>query len=125
MQDPRLRVEVLSGVPAAVFLHQFPHNEPARGNCELVFERDAREYDWLLVYDDLPARPGEAKRTTREDLACPRAHTLLVTSEPPSAKIYGNDFSRQFGMVLTRRSSGRCRIRSGYSRSLRGIDTMA
>lgn len=101
MDDQRIRVKVLANLPAAGWLHQFPHNEPVWGNCEFVFERDARDYDWLLVYDDLPARPGEPKRTTREDLACPREHTLLVTTEPASVKIYGNSFTRQFAAVLT------------------------
>ncbi len=97
----RLRVKVLSNLPVEIWLHQFPHNQPVWENCEFVFERDARDYDWLLVYDDLPAREGEPKRTTREALACPRAHTLLVTTEPSSVKIYGNDYTHQFGAVLT------------------------
>lgn len=99
--SPRLRVKVLSSLPAAIWLHQFPHNEPVWGNCEFIFEREVRDYDWLLVYDDLPARPGESKKTTEEKLACPCAHTLLVTTEPSSVKIYGDDFTRQFGVVLT------------------------
>jgi hypothetical protein len=101
MAAATLRVKVLSSLPEAVWKHQFPHNVPRWGDCEFVFERDARDYDWLLVYDDLPARPGEPKKTTREALACPRAHTLLVTSEPSSVKIYGDDYTRQFGAVLT------------------------
>ena len=101
MDRPRLRVKVLSSLPAAIWMHQFPHNEPVWEGCEFTFERDARDYDWLLVYDDLPERPGEPKKTTREDLACPRAHTLLVTSEPSSVKIYGDSYTRQFGAVLT------------------------
>jgi hypothetical protein len=101
MDTPRLRVKVLSSLPAAIWMHQFPHDEPVWGKCEFTFERDARDYDWLLVYDDLPERRGEQKKTTREELACPRAHTLLVTSEPSSVKIYGNSYARQFGAVLT------------------------
>lgn len=101
MTDTRLRVKMLSSLPTAVWMHQFPHNEPVWGNCEFTFERDARDYDWLLVCDDLPERLGEAKKTTREELACPRAHTLLVTSEPSSVKIYGDSYTRQFGAVLT------------------------
>ena len=97
----RLRVKVLSSLPAEIWLHQFPHNQPVWGNCEFIFERDARNYDWLLVYDDLPARAGEPKKTTHEDLACPRAQTILVTTEPSSVKIYGDDYTRQFGAVLT------------------------
>ena len=97
----RLRVKVISSLPTEVWLHQFPHNEPVWGECEFVFDRSAADYDWLLVYDDLPAREGEAKKTSREELACPRAHTLLVTTEPSSVKIYGDDYTRQFGAVLT------------------------
>jgi hypothetical protein len=98
---PRLRVKVVSHLPAELWLHQFPHNEPVWGDCEFVFDRAAADYDWLLVYDDLPAREGEARKTSREPLACPRAHTLLVTTEPSSVKIYGDDYTRQFGAVLT------------------------
>lgn len=101
MNAPRLRVKVLGNLAEAIWRHQFPHDEPVWGDCEFVFERDARDYDWLLVYDDLPARAGEPKRTTREDLACPREHTLLVTTEPSSVKIYGDSYTRQFGAVLT------------------------
>ena len=101
MSSPRLRVKVISSVPDATWLHQFPHGEPVWGECEFVFDRAVTDYDWLLVYDDLSAREGEAKKTTCEVLACPRAHTLLVTSEPSSVKIYGDDYTHQFGAVLT------------------------
>lgn len=101
MSKSRLRVKVISSTPTSTWLHQFPHNEPVWGECEFIFEREARDYDWLLVYDDVPARPGEAKKVSREPLACPREHTLLVTMEPSSVKIYGNDYARQFGAVLT------------------------
>ena len=101
MERRHLRVKVLSNLPVSGWLHQLPHGAPVWGGCEFIFERDAREYDWLLVYDDLPARPSESKKTTHEDLACAPEHTLLVTSEPSSVKIYGDDFTRQFGAVLT------------------------
>ncbi len=101
MKKPRLRVKVIGSTPTSTWLHQFPHNEPVWGECEFVFEREARDYDWLLVYDDVPARPGETKKISRELLACPREHTLLVTMEPSSVKIYGDDYARQFGAVLT------------------------
>lgn len=101
MNKARLRVKVIGSTPTSTWLHQFPHNEPVWGECEFVFEREARDYDWLLVYDDVPARPGEPKKISREPLACPREHTLLVTMEPSSVKIYGDDYARQFGAVLT------------------------
>lgn len=101
MNHPRLRVKVVSHVSAKKWLHQFPHGEPIWGDCEFIFDRDERRYDWLLVYDDLPAWPGENRKQSSEVLACPREHTLLVTFEPSSVKIYGNDYTRQFGAVLT------------------------
>ena len=97
----RIRVKVLANLPVASWLHQLPGGQAAWGNCVFVFDRDARDYDWLVVYDDLPTRPGEPRKTTAEPLACAPAHTLLVTSEPASVKIYGNGFTRQFGAVLT------------------------
>lgn len=96
-----IRVKVVSKLPEAIWLHQFPGGRPVWGDCAFVFDRDARDYDWLLVYDDLPAREAETKKFSGEALACPRAHTLLVTTEPSSVKIYGDDYTRQFGAVLT------------------------
>ena len=43
----------------------------------------------------------EAITHAHEVLACPQRHTLLVTTEPSSIKIYGDDYTRQFGAVLT------------------------
>ena len=88
-------------MPTALWLHQFPHGEPRWGNCHFLFDQHARDYDWLVVYDDIPEKPGEARKRAHEELACAPEHTLLVTTEPSSIKIYGNDFTRQFGAVLT------------------------
>lgn len=101
MLRSRLRVKVIGQLPAATWLHQFPGGVPVWGDCEFVFDRGETRYDWVLVYDDLPPRPDEAGRRSREPLRCPPAHSLLVTTEPPSVKIYGNDYTRQFGAVLT------------------------
>src|SRR5690606_7178467 len=64
-----------------------------------------REYDWLVVYNDLPHRRGETGSRREERLACPRRHTLLVTTEPSSIKTYGRDYAAQFGCVLTSQES--------------------
>lgn len=56
---------------------------------------DCREYDWLMVYDEFP-RNHEV-----EHLACPPTHTILVTQEPPSIKIYSPIYTGQFNYVLT------------------------
>ena len=95
-----IRVKFLSRLPTAQWLHQLPQGESQWGNCRFLFDPQAREYDWLVVYDDIPDSPG-ARRPTQEVLACSSQHTLLVTTEPSSIKIYGNDYTRQFGAVLT------------------------
>ena len=95
-----LRVKVVSYLPTTL-RRQLPDGVPQWGDCEFVFDREATEYDWLVVYDDLPARLGERKKISIEQLACPREHTLLVTTEPSSVKHYGNDYTHQFGAVLT------------------------
>lgn len=79
----------------------FPNREAVWGDCAFSFDPYDREYDWLVVYDDLPSKDGERFTLWEEELACPKARTLLITSEPSSVKTYGSGFARQFGHVLT------------------------
>lgn len=88
-------------MPTAQWLHQFPHGEPRWDNCQFIFDQQAHDYDWLVVYDDIPERVGASRGNAAEELACSPEHTLLVTTEPSSIKIYGNDYTRQFAAVLT------------------------
>lgn len=83
------------------WLRYFHAGDTVWGNCRFTFDRDAREYDWLVVYDDVPPTGGGDKYQAFEELACPREQTLLVTTEPSSIKCYGRDFTAQFGHVLT------------------------
>lgn len=61
------------------------------------FTRDpeCKDYDWLMVYDEMP------RDLNFEELSCPRSHTILVTQEPPTIKIYPPAYTKQFGYVLT------------------------
>lgn len=61
-----------------------------------VFTTDpkCREYDWVVVYDEMPEP---------ETLACPRGHTILATWEPVSIKAYSRAYTRQFAYLLTNR----------------------
>ncbi|WP_409434029.1 glycosyltransferase family 10 domain-containing protein [Litorimonas sp. RW-G-Af-16] len=70
-------------------------------DVKFTFDLDARDYDWLVVYEGLPPLDGEKKTNRVERLACPRANTLLITTEPSSIRIDGPQFLRQFGHVLT------------------------
>jgi len=99
--NERIRVKFLSrirlpdGNLGADFLRRFPGRVPSFGRCDFLFDPTARDYDWLVVYDDLRRdHPHEA-------LACPPGHTLLLTGEPSSITVYGRAFLRQFGHVLT------------------------
>jgi len=76
---------------------RFPDAITSWGHCDFLFDSAADDYDWLVVYDDLPAS-GQQRS---EQLTCPRRHTLLITAEPSSIKTYGSRFLRQFGYVLT------------------------
>ena len=84
-----------------VWLRQLPGANPLYRGCHFIFDVDAPDYDWLVVYDDLPALPGERFSSRRIELACPRAHTMLLTMEPSSIKLYGSAFLRQFGAVIS------------------------
>lgn len=96
-----IRVKVLSTIPLRYFLHQVPDGELKWGTCRFTFDPQDRDYDWLVVYDDLPAKRGEPRKHRHEQLACSPVHTMLTTSEPSSIKHYGDTYTRQFGCVLT------------------------
>ena len=96
-----IRVKVLTPIPRRYFMHQFPGGAPVWGNCHFSFDPDDRDYDWLVVYEDLPALPDVPRNRRYEELACSPAHTLLTTSEPSSIKHYGNAYANQFDCVIT------------------------
>jgi hypothetical protein len=104
-QSPRtpetIRVKVLSPIPPRYFLHQLPEGNAVWGNCRFSFDPEDRDYDWLVIYEDLRTANKDGKQGFQETLACPPAHTLLTTSEPSSIKHYGNAYVGQFGCVLT------------------------
>lgn len=80
------------------WLRQFPGEEPCWGNCRYVFDKDERQYDWLVVYHDLFREPW---KLSQEILSCPKENTLLVTTEPSSITVYGSDYLSQYGHILT------------------------
>lgn len=80
------------------FLRQFPGMIPQWDQCLFDFDVDCRDYDWLVVYHDLPP---EKSLFTEEKLACPKERTLLITGEPSTITVFGRDYINQFGCVLT------------------------
>ena len=93
--NPTIRVKFVGNYANRGWMRQFPGNIPRWGRCEYLFDVNAREYDWFIVYNDFPGDHRE------ESLSCPRSQTLLVTMEPPSIKSYGRAYTAQFGHVLT------------------------
>ena len=82
----------------AGFLRQFPGSIPQWGPCQFDFDVDCLDYDWLVVYHDLPRSDTFF---TEEKLCCPREKTMLVTGEPSTITVFGTDYLRQFGCILT------------------------
>ena len=80
------------------FLRQFPGSIPQWDNCLFDFDVDCKEYDWLVVYHDLPKGDGYF---TEETLCCPRERTMLITGEPSTITVFGTDYLKQFGHILT------------------------
>lgn len=97
--DP-IRVKLMTRRPERTWTRQLPANR-IWGKCQFLFDAGEREYDWLVVYDDLPGSGGERFTRREERLACPRRHTILVTTEPATIKAYGSAYISQFGIVLT------------------------
>ena len=65
------------------------------GRYEFTYDASCDDYDWLVVFDELP--------TKRERLVCPKERTILCTWEPVSIKGYSKAYTRQFGHLLTNR----------------------
>lgn len=97
----KIRVKFMARPEERIWRHQLPDDAPIWGLCEFIFDADEAEYDWLVVYDDLPPARGERRSMRIETLACHADKTILVTSEPSSIKSYFTDFTDQFGAVLT------------------------
>ena len=81
-------------VPCALFGPSLP---PMRcgGGYEFVYDPACEEYDWLVVFDEMPVGC--------EVLRCPRERTILCTWEPVTVKSYSKAYTRQFGHLLTNR----------------------
>ena len=62
---------------------------------EFVYDAACDDYDWLVVFDELPVKS--------EPLRCPKERTILCTWEPVSIKSYSKAYTRQFGHLLTNR----------------------
>lgn len=94
-----IRVKIISKNGIHSFqLTELPQQFP---DVEFIVDRQCNDYDWLVVYDDVPSDGDERLSLGVENLACRRENTVLITYEPSSVKFYGQDYTDQYGMVLT------------------------
>jgi hypothetical protein len=97
-QKHKIRVKLIHrGQPGTLCIPQFPGKQSHWGDCEFIFALEERNYDWLVVIDDVSRKSSAPP----ERLACADQHTLLVTTEPPTITHYGRAFTGQFAHVLT------------------------
>ncbi len=82
------------------FKKQFPNNQPKWGSCIFTFNPLEKNYDWLVIIDDMPKIIPH--RT--EVLQCPKENTILITTEPASITRYGSAFAKQFHYLITNQS---------------------
>lgn len=80
------------------FSRQLPGNKSQWGKCRFIFDPYLQEYDWLVVYHDLPR---ERKSASIEKLRCSPEKTILITGEPSSITVYGTYYLNQFGFIIT------------------------
>ena len=99
--DQTLRIKFLSKLDSATWLRQFPAQQPVWNNCEFIFDKNERDYDWLAVYEDLPKSADERFPISQETLACAQQNTLFLTMEPSTIKSYGKHYTAQYGHVIT------------------------
>ena len=89
VEDTRIRIK-LTGPMFGTFM-----TSTCFGRYEFIYDASCGDYDWLVVFDELPTRC--------ERLACPKKRTILCTWEPISIKSYSKVYTRQFGHLLTNR----------------------
>ncbi|NOY66520.1 MAG: glycosyltransferase [Gammaproteobacteria bacterium] len=101
LSKPLIRIKFLSKLNDTTWLRQLPDQKPVWNNCEFIFDKTARDYDWLVVYEDLPKQASERFPLSKELLACPQENTIFLTMEPSTIKSYGKHYTAQYGHVIT------------------------
>ncbi len=84
----------------SLFKRQSVNNSAKWGNCSFAFDPLEKDYDWLVIIDDVTA----AIPRRIEELKCPKENTILITSEPEPITRYGRAFAKQFHYLITNQS---------------------
>ncbi len=100
MHDKPIRVKWIgkhSRSSSSGWLAQLPKKIPQFKKCHFLFDMNEKEYDWLIVEDDLP----KILKNKPDTLNCPADQTLFYTTEPSNITFYGAAFTSQFHWLLT------------------------
>jgi hypothetical protein len=99
MSDLPIRVKVTSRSKkgGCAWASQCPGNVPQWGRCLFLCDPLEENYDWLVAFDNV----SHALPRHTETLACPREHTILVTTEPSNITRYGKHYAGQFEYLIT------------------------
>ncbi len=87
-----IKAGFISSAPDWHWTRQFPNNTPHWNGVRFSFGEDVEDCDIVFVYDAIPdhfTKHLSAKRS------------MFVASEPPSVKVYDEQFLSQFNLVLT------------------------
>jgi hypothetical protein len=63
-----ISVNLLNRLDHAELARHLPGERPVWGDCEFISDREARDYDWLVVCDDEPPASGHTLQTAIEPL---------------------------------------------------------
>ena len=96
----QIKVKVVSKGNERWWQRQFPDHQPVWGNCRFLLNPDETDFDWIFVYDELPAQSAIVTDGVLTHTCNPK-NTILLTVEPPNIKAYGRAYTEQFGWVLT------------------------
>jgi len=86
------------GDSGAQYRRMLPDLSPVLGKCRFIFDIDEKKYDWLVVYHDIP---DQDSLIIEQPVYCPPERTILITLEPSSVTVYGTDYVKQFGTIIT------------------------
>jgi hypothetical protein len=87
-----IRIKISSCCPQWNWLRQSPHSKGIWNNCQFIFDKEIKECDYFIVYENIKKQ---------ESILCPQQNTILITGEPPSTQQYHPKFISQFSTIIT------------------------
>lgn len=87
-----IAIKIISDCPDWKMLRQTPGAQGRWRNCFFYEDDRIKECDWLVVYSHV---------LKEEHVQCPAKNTIYVDPEPPTIRLRGERFLKQFSYVVT------------------------